>query len=407
MELPPSTFRPHATRFKCGSSPIRSKSALFQATRPRFLLLTGMLMLAFWFGIFSTDAARAVSPHGGYGTGYAPDGAQTDLCLSCHDIHQAAGDYALMREATVTETCGTCHVLFGVPTGDVPTWTEPPVDLVDADTGEASVSPSAAYEFTGAARVSGHRLGVSLDANSNASDLIPAGTQTLKVMQSVAYEEGEIYAGQSVLEYGATMGLYCGSCHTPHGSLQGTDTNGNGVDDTPLPVNIYNSSGQLSSQAYFGDQLVVDDSAGTFQDHVPALKLISSNPNHFSTRSLKSENYTDSNGNGKWDVGEPLEDTLIANGLRDSFMTPDDVPLDYNDWCITCHDLQWNDDPWDGQSLHGTDGSNHPPICTGCHGSSGSSAGINDFPHTSDNIKLMKAESDSICTSCHLTGTLP
>src|SRR3972149_8153832 len=44
-------------------------------------------------------------PHGGYSV-------STDACLQCHDVHEAAGDYVLMRWSTVTNVCGTCHGIY-------------------------------------------------------------------------------------------------------------------------------------------------------------------------------------------------------------------------------------------------------------------------------------------------------
>jgi len=52
-------------------------------------------------------ATGGTIPHGGYSPA-------TDACLQCHDIHESAGDYVLMRWPTVTDTCGTCHTLFQV-----------------------------------------------------------------------------------------------------------------------------------------------------------------------------------------------------------------------------------------------------------------------------------------------------
>lgn len=377
----------------------------------KIAILAASIMVVAVMMAFASTAFAAV-PHGGYGTGNAPNGVQTDVCLSCHDIHQAAGDYALMREATVTEVCGTCHGIFG-ETADG-TWTETPIDLVDGDTGEASVSPTAAYENTGAARVSGHRLGAASDEyNENAgSDFIPGSTLTLRVMDSLAYDEGDIYEGESVTAYAATNGLYCASCHTPHGSVGGVDTNGNGVVDSPIPVNVYSSGGALTSQQYYGDQLITEEMhyTGVLQEKVKAIKLVSSNPNHLLERSLKRESHADgvacSADANATTVGD---DALIDNGKCDKFMTVDDPPTTYNNWCLTCHDKQWNGSEWEGTEMHGNPagGNNHPPLCVSCHSSSGGNKGAKDFPHTSGNIKLLSKDHDGICLGCHSSGRLP
>jgi predicted CXXCH cytochrome family protein len=356
----------------------------------------------------------AVIPHGGYGTGNAPAGERTDLCLSCHDIHQAAGDYALMREASVTATCNTCHGLFGVASDG--TWTEEPVALVDGT--QALTSGVSAYENTGAARVSGHRLGVSLTdtANNHADDTIPGSNLALRVMNSAAYEEGDIYTGESVLEYGATNGLYCASCHTPHGSVGGVDTNADGVVDSPKPIDNWNSAGTaVTSQAYFGDQLITNEvnHSGVLQEKVKAQKLISSNPNHMLERHL----YREESAGGTACAADasavtvPGDDGLIDNNLCDKFMQVDhnEEITSYNNWCLSCHNKQWNGSEWEGAEMHGVPegGNNHPPLCVSCHSSSGGNKGVKDFPHTSGNVKLVSKDHDGMCLGCHSSGRLP
>lgn len=382
----------------------------------KIAILAASIMVIALMMAFATTAFAAV-PHGGYGTGNAPAAAQTDLCLSCHDIHQAAGDYALMREATVTETCQTCHGLFGAPAPTSATWTETPFDLdADGNSAEASVSPTTAYENTGAARVSGHRLGAASDAyNENAgSDYIPGSTLSLKVMDSLVYDEGDIYEGESVTAYAATNGLYCASCHTPHGSVGGVDTNGNGVTDSPIPVNNYNSAGTaVTSQAYYGDQLITEEMShtGVLLEKVRAIKLVSSNPNHLNERSLKRE--ATANGvNCPADanaVTVPGDDMLIDNNLCDKFMTVDEPATTFNNWCLSCHDKQWNGSEWEGTEMHGNPvgGNNHPPLCVSCHSSSGGNKGVKDFPHTSGNQKLLSKDHDGICLGCHSSNRLP
>lgn len=170
------------------------------------------------------------------------------------------------------------------------------------------------YENSGAARVSGHRLGAASDVyNQNAgSDLIPGGTLTLKVMESAAaYGEGDIYEGESVTSYASTNGLYCASCHTPHGSVGGTDQNGDGVNDSPIPVNVYSSAGVLTSQQFYGDQLITVEPGHNTPpaEKVKAIKLISSNPNHLLERSLKREASADGTACPAASASE------IANGI--------------------------------------------------------------------------------------------
>src|SRR3990170_8809228 len=69
-----------------------------------------LLIVALAFGITLLAAGAALAagtaiPHGGYST-------STDACLQCHDVHEASGDYVLLRYKTVTDTCGSCHYLY-------------------------------------------------------------------------------------------------------------------------------------------------------------------------------------------------------------------------------------------------------------------------------------------------------
>lgn len=52
------------------------------------------------------------SPHGGY----SPN---SNMCLQCHDVHDAEGECALMWKNSVTYMCATCHGLHGLRTAGV------------------------------------------------------------------------------------------------------------------------------------------------------------------------------------------------------------------------------------------------------------------------------------------------
>src|SRR3990170_8624846 len=74
----------------------------------KILLLIAIAATLTLFGsALALAATGGTIPHGGYSPA-------TDACLQCHDIHESAGDYVLMRWPTVTDTCGTCHTLFQV-----------------------------------------------------------------------------------------------------------------------------------------------------------------------------------------------------------------------------------------------------------------------------------------------------
>ena len=138
------------------------------------------------------------------------------------------------------------------------------------------------------------------------------------MIRSEDYEEGEIYDHDAASSLGATGGLYCASCHTPHGSITGRNTDGVGEADIPTPTGVYSSTGVLTGEFFSGDQLVADDTAASHPHGAYPQWLMSSNPNHLSARAAVAEAETDPNANDKYDIGEPFRDKIIPNGLCDS-----------------------------------------------------------------------------------------
>lgn len=210
-----------------------SKKAVLAA-----MALVGVVCLAF----SATAAAQTVSPHGGYSTSTAATGG-TDYCLTCHDVHEAQGDYVLMRKATVTSVCNTCHGLFGATQGTggsggaVPVWSGK-TNFTGTDP-TASNKSAYKYDMSGMATpaqldaVPGHSLGVMLNgisgvdpadpSNPPGANDIPGGSSTLKVIQSDLYYYNGLYNGidrpLAASAYTSTGGLYCASCHTAHGNF--------------------------------------------------------------------------------------------------------------------------------------------------------------------------------------------
>ncbi|RJQ53659.1 MAG: hypothetical protein C4521_07260 [Actinobacteria bacterium] len=151
---------------------------------------------------------NATIPHGGFST-------TTDACLQCHDIHESAGDYVLMRQQTMTATCGTCHTLYqAAPTGAY----NPGYSGTEAGT----AADLMAYKVPQAQALTheGHRLGlgsgsrVFADGQTGDGSYIPGGTQSLTAIQYLSYP-----ATTTALAYTAVNGMSCASCHAPHGSF--------------------------------------------------------------------------------------------------------------------------------------------------------------------------------------------
>lgn len=328
--------------------------------------LTLILLIALGMVILATGiamAAGAVIPHGGYDT-------STDACLQCHDVHESAGDYVLLRWNTVTNTCGSCHYLFqtlpsaaggsfgqgtfntGTTTATVPL----PGNRVAYDPGYSGdetrpVSPAitnadlsvgsriSAYEVAAgdALTAEGHNLSRGLgsflfkDGKVANANYIPGGFYSLTAIDRANYP-----TTVPTLSYAATAGLYCASCHTPHGN--------------------------------FGKQLV--NSVGT----PVSTKILSGQPNH-TAPSLSINNW--GNEGGKW--------------------------------CTRCHGKRVPEavDPVDGTIYH-----NHPDtFCLQCHGNyvgaNVALQGSTDFPHTSKAANLLTNEPDALCITCHVPGSLP
>lgn len=200
-------------------------------------------------------AAGTKIPHGGYDT-------STDACLQCHDVHESAGDYVLTRWNTVTYTCGSCHYLYktnpqlsqdasatanlgasarsapntvigayyndAALAGTTPAYV-PGYAGSDVDPGgyAAGISNSvgartSAYERDLANPANGeHNLSrgqfgtfVFNDGKVADANYIPGGFYPLTAIKRAQY-------GQTVptTTYSGTAGLYCASCHTPHGNF--------------------------------------------------------------------------------------------------------------------------------------------------------------------------------------------
>jgi hypothetical protein len=173
----------------------------------------GALIVAIGLAIVLAGPAAAqeppepspVSPHGGFS-------ASTSFCLQCHSIHNAEGDHALMQKESVTATCATCHGLFGATEGTGPR-TDHPRNRTNPI---GTASTKAAY--TDPAPAGGHRIGATAVPGDPDIMITQSGWRRLSGSANwpVGWNSGEPAGpGTSGAEEG---GLYCASCHTPHGS---------------------------------------------------------------------------------------------------------------------------------------------------------------------------------------------
>ncbi len=158
----------------------------------------------------AASVAGQIDPHGGYSS-------TTDYCLQCHQVHNAPNAYSLLAATSVTNVCATCHSLFGLAaTGRI----LPNGGVGFPGTTPGTTSLRSAYDVgTPAAQ---HQIG---------STSIPDSTVTTLTESGYVYGgfstdlNGKNTAWSSSTASGAGTasasggGLYCGSCHTPHGEF--------------------------------------------------------------------------------------------------------------------------------------------------------------------------------------------
>jgi predicted CXXCH cytochrome family protein len=321
-----------------------------------------------------------VQPHGGYS-------ATTDYCLQCHAVHDGE-EYALLSNSSVTAGCRTCHSLYGTAaTGPyVPGY--PGV--------EAPTSLRSAYEVT--SPLAQHAIGASS---------IPFASAAVGPITELGWAYGGFNATNWAAARGpagpgtasdVTGGLYCGSCHTPHGNFGrlinsetgGVRTTGDGdgslmdvdafAEDTAImygrPAAVrylhYDSTNRVwqacnETADITCTNLVATDTEGE-SAYLYGYKLLSAYPNH------------------SWELGAE------SWGL-------DSYEHDMSRWCGRCHDEAI-------PSEYGGTYHNHPTGCTACHGVP-NDATSTDFPHTSTFINFLKDYPDLLCINCHTAGSLP
>jgi len=324
----------------------------------KIVLTFGLITVALLLATGIALAGGSTIPHGGYD-------ASSDACLQCHDVHEAASDYVLLRWETVQDTCGSCHFLYetnpplgnttgakrstgygtfndsGVLAGSVPAYNpgySGDETRAVAPTSNSVGARTSAYERPLSTPATGeHNLqrgpGSFLfnDGKVDNASYIPGGFDRLTAIERANYP-----SVVNTLNFQGTNGLFCASCHTPHGN--------------------------------FG-QLLKDSSGNQVRD-----KILSAKPNHSPT-------------------------ALVINNWA----------TEGGKWCEKCHSKRVPEvvDPSTGDVYH-----NHPDqFCLDCHanysGSNGSLQGSTDFPHTSKAPNLLAAEPDELCITCHQTGLLP
>lgn len=345
-----------------------------------------------------------IAPHGGYS-------ASTNYCLQCHEVHKAPGDYALLAAATVTATCNTCHGLPALGSGS-PTGPRQPLEPANpADPG--STAARAAYTVT-TGRNAVHAIG---------SSTPPGETGITMTLADWAYSWK--YAGgppasdattpaNSVTATGG--GLYCASCHTPHGEfgqlanakkVVTSDATGDPstmtvVDWAENTIIWWDPPGAQSWKRVFlhldtdpAAWEVCDLDNGNTQTVTPVPGGVDTVP--VGTCAYAQVTDTDQQLVSLYGY------KLLSEFPNHTYSAPkswgtDRYAHDAAKWCGACHPSRVPSEF--GGTMH-----NHPTGCTACHGNpSGTPAGTGDFPHTSTNGAFLIQYPDALCISCHTTG---
>ena len=127
---------------------------------------------------FDSEAGTFVGsrkgPHGGYTAG-------TQKCGTCHLVHNAAGNTALLPQATIADTCNTCH----------------------DGTGGGGVYGVIRYRSGATTEPAGHRVGAA-SLNTTGTVTVPGGSATSA--------DGSLETTFT----GENGSLTCTDCHSPH-----------------------------------------------------------------------------------------------------------------------------------------------------------------------------------------------
>lgn len=391
----------------------------------------------------SDPVGADVSPHGGYS-------ATTGFCYQCHNVHNNPFG-GLQAKASVTETCATCHGYLGAaPSGARPGYSGKTI---------GTTATRAVYET--ASGGSRHGIGATLvkgeySGSTYTGPVITEGGWTYGATW-VAATPGAVSGASSATEVSGpgtasagSGGLYCGSCHTPHGEygfavntqfVWSTD----GAGTLPQTKRLWKEGSQTwwknpnpnptstaSPKPDIGWQYsqIHQDTADPGQPWelcpyspvgvaspavMPAPAPIASAPD---TGCYYAQEKDQSGNIVSW-YGYKLlaafpNHSYTGTGFA-SLGVGASWGADKNDhdnprWCGTCHQSRVD-------KAYGGINSTHPTGCTACHNNA-STPTVNptsgaitypvaqgDWPHTSTNDSLLKAYPDALCKSCHLTGS--
>jgi predicted CXXCH cytochrome family protein len=384
------------------------------------IALIAIMMFAFGGVAFATDPIQNgptppalgdpvggnIAPHGGYSS-------STNYCLQCHSMHNA-GETALLAETSTTATCQTCHKLFG----QAATGARNSNNLVGATLQMGTAATRSAYDLANAPAQ--HTIG-EYDSPAPDNTVITAAEWAYRAFPGRANTGPKATTPSGPGSASAAGGgLYCGSCHTPHGDFgqlinsrwlrtQANEGSSSGVltDVNPWQNDaaIYQYAGATgTSPTIF---YLYNDAGAWKKCPVPT-----SDP-AWSLATCTMLTKTNRSGAPTDDIGQEniylYGYKLLSAYPNHNYGTPESWGVGYRDtdaarWCGACHASKVSDHfgaPFTEN--------NHPTACGYCHGiPSDQSIASTDYPHTSTKVNFLVALPDALCIgTCHTQGSLP
>jgi hypothetical protein len=385
-------------------------------TRFGFVItLVGIFLFALGGSALAGFGSHPSSPHGGYS-------ATTQYCLQCHSVHSVdadpqAGQYALLADTSVTAICKTCHSI-GVDVTNMKNEEGVPREVDLSGGAMSTASDKAAYTVPAADRVGQHEIGFSTgydpaDPTAPIPNPVPYSTLQMITQYASRSSNSTTPAGPGTAD-ASDGGLYCASCHTPHGDFGQLV---NSVDPAPTSAPVLG----FRSTYYSPD---ADGNTGTTSGDLSVVRPVQEGEPFYVGSSLRYLHWTGTvwqactdaalTDCAAWAITDAQGLPTYGYGYKILSAFPNhtygDLPesyymarrgLDSARWCGKCHDLTIPERV--GGMYH-----SHPTACDYCHGNpTDQTIASTDFPHTSTFDRLLKQYPDGLCISCHGAGRLP
>jgi predicted CXXCH cytochrome family protein len=385
---------------------------MIKASRILIALAVALAMVLAFTGM--ALATTTGIPHGGYA-------ANSDVCLQCHDVHEAAADYVLLRYPTVTDMCGSCHYIYLQNPGTMPSYDGTAADSVGnvtglhmggngpgARSGGAGAFGNAGFGETynpgyGTSSTPYNPFAASLGGVSGTEEVALYGTGVGNQVQSIGSEWSayEVTQAEAVTAPGHKLQQGVGLFDFADGTQ---DTSADYIPGGSQRLTAVKLDG---SAATYGTQ-TVQNFTGTGE----GLYCADCHAPHYNWGNVLTITGGDTSSTrvaGKILSSKPNHQATTVNGGSITTWTAEGYL-----WCGACHDKRRS-----GQTTGPAAGlHNHPDwVCVnGCHGAYGGASpdasttakgSTGDFPHTGQVQNILVDQPDQFCINCHRSGYLP